>query len=219
MSGHWSRLHIRKALTVLALCAAPIVALGHGTVDQEFLGPFDFGMDMNEPGGSAQGFTPVEDSLGAVDLFLVGSGTAPAVNLVVNIRAGSADGDIQGTAVVSLPEGLVGTEAAPAEVHVDFGGPVTLTPGSLYYVQVEPDGGHYGWAGALGNPYGDGGGYIGTFAIRGLDLGFRTYTYVEPQPVAPQTVGACTAGGWATFTTPRVFKSQGDCIRFVQTGK
>lgn len=29
----------------------------------------------------------------------------------------------------------------------------------------------------------------------------------------------CKNGGWATFTIPRVFKNQGDCIQFVNTGK
>jgi hypothetical protein len=36
---------------------------------------------------------------------------------------------------------------------------------------------------------------------------------------APATIHQCMNGGWQTFSVPRVFKNQGDCIRFVTTGK
>lgn len=31
--------------------------------------------------------------------------------------------------------------------------------------------------------------------------------------------GQCKNGGWATFTNPRTFVNQGDCMQFVNTGK
>ena len=35
----------------------------------------------------------------------------------------------------------------------------------------------------------------------------------------PTSKAQCKNCGWATFNTPRVFKNQGDCIQFVNTGK
>jgi hypothetical protein len=36
---------------------------------------------------------------------------------------------------------------------------------------------------------------------------------------APAGADQCKNGGWATFTFPRRFKNQGDCIQYVNTGK
>jgi hypothetical protein len=41
----------------------------------------------------------------------------------------------------------------------------------------------------------------------------------EAQNPAPTTKEQCKNGGWMTFTSPRAFKNQGDCIQFVNTGK
>ncbi len=38
-------------------------------------------------------------------------------------------------------------------------------------------------------------------------------------PVAPTTKQQCMDGGWQTFTAPRTFKNQGDCVSFVANGK
>ena len=35
----------------------------------------------------------------------------------------------------------------------------------------------------------------------------------------PTNKKQCKKGGWRTFTVPRTFKNQGDCIQFVNTGK
>jgi hypothetical protein len=40
-----------------------------------------------------------------------------------------------------------------------------------------------------------------------------------PAPAAPTSKDQCKNGGWRNFTFPRVFKNQGDCIKFVNTGK
>jgi hypothetical protein len=40
-----------------------------------------------------------------------------------------------------------------------------------------------------------------------------------PPPSEPTTKDECKNGGWASFTAPREFKNQGDCIQFVNTGK
>ena len=44
---------------------------------------------------------------------------------------------------------------------------------------------------------------------------FTTTTSVGP----PTKKDQCKNGGWQTFTAPRKFKNQGDCIQFVNTGK
>jgi hypothetical protein len=40
-----------------------------------------------------------------------------------------------------------------------------------------------------------------------------------PAPAGPTSKDQCKHGGWRNFTVPRVFKNQGDCIKFVNTGK
>lgn len=35
----------------------------------------------------------------------------------------------------------------------------------------------------------------------------------------PTNKDECKQGGWRTFSIPRDFKNQGDCIQFVNTGK
>jgi hypothetical protein len=35
----------------------------------------------------------------------------------------------------------------------------------------------------------------------------------------PTNKDQCKNGGWETFTIPRKFKNQGDCVSFVNTGK
>ena len=43
-----------------------------------------------------------------------------------------------------------------------------------------------------------------------------------PAPVCigpPPSADACMAHGWQTFTVPRVFKNQGDCVSWVETGR
>ena len=35
----------------------------------------------------------------------------------------------------------------------------------------------------------------------------------------PTSKEECKDNGWQTFTVPRAFKNQGDCIQFVNTGK
>ena len=39
-----------------------------------------------------------------------------------------------------------------------------------------------------------------------------------PQAGPPTSKEQCKNGGWQNFTTPRTFKSQGDCIQYVTSG-
>jgi hypothetical protein len=42
---------------------------------------------------------------------------------------------------------------------------------------------------------------------------------VQTANTMPTTIEQCKNGGWKIFTMPRIFKNQGDCIQFVNTGK
>ena len=48
--------------------------------------------------------------------------------------------------------------------------------------------------------------------------GATTYDF-EPLVGPPTTKDSCKNGGWSTFDLPRLFKNQGDCIQYVNTGK
>jgi hypothetical protein len=45
------------------------------------------------------------------------------------------------------------------------------------------------------------------------------FIYGEPLVGPPANADECKKGGWANFEFPRVFKNQGDCVKFVKTGK
>jgi hypothetical protein len=52
-------------------------------------------------------------------------------------------------------------------------------------------------------------------AGNGADIGAFEVQFVN---VTPMNVEQCKNGGWMTFTMPRTFNNQGDCIQF-NTGK
>jgi hypothetical protein len=155
-------------------------------VDQQFAGPFGIDVGINATGGVAEGFTPSQTSLVAVDVFITSGGTNPALTLTANIRKGSFDGPVLVSSTFVVPANTSATFASPDIIHVDFGGILTLIPGNLYFIQINPDGGFLGVAAADGNPYAGGDGYQGNFTCCGLDLGFRTYYSTSPfVPLAP----------------------------------
>jgi len=45
------------------------------------------------------------------------------------------------------------------------------------------------------------------------------FIYGEPLVGPPTNAEQCKKGGWSVFEFPRAFKNQGDCVRFVRTGK
>lgn len=145
------------------------------TVDQANASGFTFDLGINAAGGIAQGFTPTANRLDAVDLFLTGTGSNPALSLTVNIRSGTFDGPVLGTTLVAVPADVTGTPSNPTVVQAVFATPVPLTPGSVYYIQVDPDGGFLGAAATSGDAYPGGGAYQGGSAAPAVDIGFRTY--------------------------------------------
>ena len=202
---------------VASLTATAVTGL---VVDQSNTSGFTTFVSSNATGGSAQGFTPTASSLTAVDLFLFSFVPDQATTLTVNIRGGTHDGAILGTTTIDFPAGVGATQASPSEVQVVFATPVSLTPGSLYYIQIEPDGGAALAAATSGDAYTGGIAYQGGSTPAGRDLGFRTYYgALTSTPQGPTTQEQCKDGGWAAFTVPRTFQNQGDCVSFVLTGK
>ncbi|MBV9923723.1 MAG: hypothetical protein JOZ96_01685 [Acidobacteria bacterium] len=63
------------------------------------------------------------------------------------------------------------------------------------------------------------------YAVGGIDANsnfldtVEAFTTSPPQASPPTSKDQCDNGGWRGFTVPRPFKNQGDCIRFVRTGR
>ena len=211
--------------TAVSLGRAPVASLTATAVtglivDQSNTSGFTGFVSSNATGGSAQGFTPTASSLTAVDLFLFSFLTDRAVTLTVNIRSGTHDGAILGTTTVEFPAGAGGTLTSPTVVQAVFAKAIPLTPGSLYYIQIEPDGGVVLASTTSGDAYARGIVYQGGSMPAGRDIGFRThYRAPTSTPQGPTTREQCKEGGWAAFTVPRTFNNQGDCVSFVLTGK
>ena len=212
----------RRAVSVtgamaLLLAATPFVP--ELVQDQAFEGPFPFGfqLGMNVPGGVTQSFTPTASSLTAVEFLLGGSGGNPEIVVPVTIRA-SLDGPALGSSSITIPAGFVSDATNPVALRATFTPAVSLTPGTKYFVNV----GQVGWG--IGPAVSFSGGYDGGEVYQGLsvlstsDIGFRTFTGTSGVG-PPTTKDACKNDGWSTFTIPRAFKNQGDCIQFVNTGK
>ena len=49
--------------------------------------------------------------------------------------------------------------------------------------------------------------------------GIAATVTLETVPVAPTNKDQCKNNGWRTYSSPRAFKNQGDCIQFVNTGR
>jgi YVTN family beta-propeller protein len=43
--------------------------------------------------------------------------------------------------------------------------------------------------------------------------------FIAPGIGPPTSKDVCKNGGWQTFTVPRTFKNQGDCVSFIETGR
>jgi hypothetical protein len=57
------------------------------------------------------------------------------------------------------------------------------------------------------------------FLFRVQNINYTFEAVPEPGIGPPQNKEECKNGGWQTFNTPRIFKNQGDCIQFVNTGR
>ena len=212
---------------VVASAAHAAAAAQELMVDQDNSSGFIVDLPLDQgPGGLAQSFTPTANRLDAIDLFLVSNGFNPALTLTIHIRSDSPSGPVLGTTAIPVPAGLRGQLQNPDVVRGVFATPVSLTPGDVYFIQVDPVAtqaltfdatrGAY----LRGDLYMNGVLAVGDNPFTSDDAAFRTYfaTSAPPPPQGPTTREQCKHGGWATFTVPRRFKNQGDCIQYVNTG-
>lgn len=91
-------------------------------------------IDFHSPIG--QSFTPTYAIFTGLDVYLMNS--APATRTVtMNLRSGAIGGPVVGSKAFT-----VAASAAWAWIHIDMSSPVSITPGSLYVIElVEPVGG------------------------------------------------------------------------------
>ena len=122
---------MKSEIILLAFVLGTGLASAQGTFvyDQQSLGPSDGVAGLNEtPFG--QSFTPALDSIGFVDLQLIGFTDA---NIIVNIRSDSITGPILGTSMPTLVSGSGGTTSGIYDFL--FSDPVTLARGTLYFFE------------------------------------------------------------------------------------
>ena len=155
----------------------------------------------NDPpfGSIYQGFTPTGALLTAVELRIRDGGGFPAegVSSTVQIRSGGPSGPVLGSRTIQLAPGGTGVQRL---VRYTFATPLTLTPGSLYVIElmeVRPI--IYSWMGSTeGNPYPGGITYGCTGnEIPDWDMNFRTFG--SGQVYTPDNVFNLTARGTATI--------------------
>jgi hypothetical protein len=122
-------------MKLISVLIAPLLGAGfvraQGTLvyDQESTGIVEASAALSQtPLG--QSFTPTLDSIGFVDLQLLTGSFSSTV--AVNLRGGSITGTILGTSTsVTVPSGSTGN----ATYEFLFSSPVSLTPGTQYYLE------------------------------------------------------------------------------------
>jgi hypothetical protein len=90
--------------------------------------------------------------------------------------------------------------------------------GSAYGLAFDSEGNLYAanYAGGSLHKFSPAGDDLGVFASSGLVL--PRDVVVVPRG-GPSNDDQCKKNGWESFTFPRAFKSQGDCVSFVNTGR
>jgi hypothetical protein len=53
----------------------------------------------------------------------------------------------------------------------------------------------------------------------GTSATFTDFRYGDNHGQAPTDKNQCKNGGWTNFVVPHLFKNQGDCIQYINTGK
>ena len=178
-------------------------AFAHGGVDESFTGPvFSTGADFSAVSQVAgQTFTPDENNIIAVDLFLFEQFSPPSASVTVTIRNGGVLGTDLGSKsmLVNLIPGTT-TFQNPAVVHFDFDSPIPLVPGQTYGIQFESTSINIRASASGGNPYLEGAAFQGSNPIAGFDWGFATYFSPTFVPVDP--IETFSGGGISRHTPP-----------------
>lgn len=206
---------------IVLLLVNTSTAAASGVIDQQQTSTnTSYGCPLGYDGGRhAQGVSPGSSSWSEVSLF-VGPVRDVGDPLTVNIREPATDasptGTILGSATAAVPDS-VGT---PVWLDFVFTTPVSLTPGSLVFIELELGDSVTWWASDL-DPYAGGeawahcgGGDFGEFPLvrlPGSDFAFITRTPADddgdgiPDEADPDTVATIVAG-----LDPAVFNAPGN---------
>lgn len=130
-----------------------------------------------EPMSLFQSFTPSASPLAAVDLRLRVGGEFPVTgyDTTINIRSGTPDGDVLGTATTFVPD----PQVTGIQLMVNFELlPIELTPGNTYVIEwISPAGVILGWM-ADDDTYTGGTAFGCTGIPLDVDFIFITYTAI-----------------------------------------
>jgi len=150
-------------------------AVAHGGVDESFTGPFPSGTGFGPLSQVAgQTFTPDENNIIAVDLFLF-EDSSPSDTVTVTIRNGGVFGTDLGTKSMVVNLGAGTNAGSPEAVHFDFNSPIQLVPGQTYGIQFESTADNIKASLSGGNPYSGGIAFQNSGSSSDIDWGFATY--------------------------------------------
>ena len=165
------------------------------TSDNDNVGPTQYGTVFKITSGG---------SLTSLYSFNNSDGGIPYAGLVQGSDGNFYGTTVQGGATV-LCWGGCGTE-----FKITSGGSLTTLYSFSYSDGATP------YAGLV---QGNDGNFYGTTAYGGASGYGTVFKITLPSNTVPTNKDQCKNGGWATFTSPRTFKNEGDCIQFVNTGK
>jgi hypothetical protein len=219
------RLRFAGAVVVVCGVLAPVLtvsaaASANGTLDQQQMST---NVIVSTAGGSfAQTFTAgLTGQLGEVELFLGKSaGTEPLEVQIRNVEATDAPGK------EVLAKQTVAPSSSTEWSAIVFSSPAQVVSGTQYAIVVyeSPATGSFEWNGEVGNPYTRGAAWFQGEApplgkwieaesvLRFTDFAFKTYVQQ-----LPTSIDQCKKNGWKNFGT--MFKNQGQCVKFVETGR
>lgn len=170
---------IITSILALILFIMPLGVLANGTVVDQSNDGYSFsntGIDYHEPIG--QEFVPSMSPLVGVEVSLaILNPTFGDANITVNIREDTIDGAIVATASQLIADDFSGWN------YFEFPSQVSVSVGDTYVLELVSDTITHGWYYNYPNPYTSGRAIYEGTANENQDLLFRTYTYIEPEPV------------------------------------
>lgn len=155
------------------------IASAHGTLDQFFDSTADlnFGVSASHHAPIGQEFTPTTSSVASVDVYMGGANShiGPGQDVAINLRESSITGTLLGS---SAPV-YVGSTDPGSFVHFDFPSDVSVTPGSVYVLEVSISNPHVTWLDGVAREnatYAGGSAILFGSISPNRDFLFRTYS-------------------------------------------
>jgi hypothetical protein len=178
-----------KLCLILVLTLATFGARAQGTLVIDQQAPLAMGstaIQGTEPLG--QSFTPSLSAVGYIQLALADAnpGNSLGATVTVDLRAGSITGTILGTATpVTMPDGFAATVPFNNPPTFYFATPVTVTPGTMYFFDVNVlSGDTWKVAEGPGTYYANGTGFSYGVANSSFNLTFAEGVVVPEPPAA-----------------------------------